>query len=244
MPHRAFTLDQLAGYLHVTRAEVERLVRETDIPHSARGGRLMFQRGEIDAWASQRILGMPGKRLNAYHETSMRGAREVFPDDALIPQLLTPAGIDLALASKTRASVLRDMVALADRTGHVLDRRELLTSIEEREALCPTALPGGLALLHARHHAQYRFDTSFIALGRTFQAVPFGAPDGHGTQVFFLIGCEDERIHLHTLARICLMAMRTKVVDRLFAAETADAAYQALLECEQEVLPKRSSPRD
>jgi excisionase family DNA binding protein len=237
MPHRAFTLEQLAEYLHISREAAERLVRETDIPHAQRGGRLVFQRGEIDAWASQRILGMPGKRLDAYHEQSMRGTREIFPDDALIPQLLAPGSIDLALTSKTRASVLRDLVKLGERTGHVLDPKELLASMEEREALGSTALPGGIALLHARHHAQYRFDTSFLALGRTVQAVPFGAPDGQPTQIFFLIGCEDERIHLHTLARLCLLAVKTKVIDRLFEVETADDAYDALVTAEQQVLP-------
>lgn len=243
MPHRAFTLDQLADYLHMPLAAAERLVRETDIPHALRGGRLVFQRGEIDAWASQRILGMPGKRLDAYHEQSMRGTREIFPDNALLPQLLAPGAIDLRLTSKTKASVLRDMVKLGERTGHVLDPRELLASMEAREALGSTALPGGLALLHARHHAEYRFDTSFLALGRTVQAVPFGAPDGQSTQLFFLIGCEDERIHLHTLARLCLLAMKTKAIDRLFEVETADEAYQALVDAEQQVLPGAKKPK-
>jgi excisionase family DNA binding protein len=243
MPHRAFTLEQLAAYLHISRDAAERLVRETDIPHAQRGGRLLFQRGEIDAWASQRILGMPDKRLDAYHEQSMRGTREIFPDDALIPQLLAPGSIDLALTSKTKASVLRDLVKLGERTGHVLDSKELLGSMQEREALGSTALPGGIALLHARHHAEYRFDTSFLALGRTVQAVPFGAPDGQPTQIFFLIGCEDERIHLHTLARLCLLAVKTKVIDRLFEVETADEAYDVLVTAEQQVLPGGRKPK-
>jgi len=237
MPHRAFTLEELADYLHLTPDDVERLVQDSDIPHTARGGRIVFQRGDIDAWASQRILGMPGKPLNAYHEKSMRGTREIFPDDALIPQLLAPGRIDLALPSKTRASVIRDMVALADKTGRVLDRRELLASIEAREALCSTALPGGIALLHGRHHADYRFEGSFIVLGRTVQAVPLSAPDGRPTQVFFLICCDDERIHLHTLARLCLMGLKTKMIEQLFQATDATAAYEGLVSAEREVLP-------
>lgn len=239
MPHRAFTIEELAEYLHLHVTDVERLLRETDIPFSDRGGRRVFQRAEIDAWASQRILGLPGKRLAAYHEQSMRGTREIFPDDALIPQLLVPAAIDVGMSSKTKASVLRDMVALADRTGRVFDPKELLTSVEQREALCSTALPGGLALLHVRHHAAYRFEGSFIAFGRTVQAVPFGSPDGHPTQLFFLVCCEDERIHLHTLARLAMMAMKTKLIDQLFAVEDATQAFDALVACEREVLPAR-----
>lgn len=237
MPHRTLGVEQLTAYLHLAPGDVERLLRESDIPHEVRGGRFVFQRGEIDAWASRRILESGDKRLTAYHAKSVRGTRQIFPELAMMPDLLERSHIDLALPSKTKASVLRDMVRLADATGRVLDARELLASIEQREQLCSTALPGGMALLHARQQAEYRFDGSFIVLGRTIQAVPFGAPDGRPTQVFFLIGCEDDRIHLHTLARLCLMAMKTDVLDRLRLADTKEAAYDALIESERTVLP-------
>jgi mannitol/fructose-specific phosphotransferase system IIA component (Ntr-type) len=237
MPHRTFTTEELIDYLHLGPGDVERLLRESDIPNEVRGGHMVFRRAAIDEWASKRILGLPGKGLDAYHKTSMRGTRGVFPGGALIPTLLPADYIDLGLASKTRASVIRDLVALAERTGRVLDPRELLASVRERETLCSTALPGGFALLHARHHAAYRFEGSFIVLGRTIQAVPFGAPDGRPTQVFFMICCGDDRIHLHTLARLCLIAQKTEVIAQLFDAADAGVAYEALVAAEKAVLP-------
>ena len=236
MPHRTLNTEQLTDYLHLVPGDVERLLRESDIPREVRGGRTVFRRAAIDEWTSQRILGLPGKRLDAYHEKSMRGTREVFPDGALIPTLLRVGDIDLELASKTRASVIRDLVALAERTGRVSDPRELVSSVQEREALCSTALPGGFALLHARHHTAYRFDGSFIVLGRTIQSVPFGALDGRPTRVFFLICCGDERIHLHTLARLCLIAQRTDSMAQLYDAADASEAFELLVTAESSVL--------
>lgn len=238
MPHRVFNVEELTAYLHLAPGDVEQLMRHSDLPHTQRGGRPVFRRSEIDAWASHRILSLPGERLDAYHEKSARGTREIFPDGALLPELLRPEYIDLALPSRTRASVIRDMVARAERTGRLLDPRELIQSIDEREALCSTALPGGFALLHARHHAEYRFEGSFIALGRSVQAVPFGAPDGRPTRLFFLICCQDDRIHLHTLARLCLLAMNTDAIAQLLDAPDAPAAYNLLVEAERSVLPK------
>lgn len=238
MPHRTLSPEELAGYLHVTKADVERFLRETDIPHEVRGGRTVFRRAEIDEWASNRILHLPGKRLDAYHTKSLPAARAAFPSAALIPELLQTDYIDLELPSKTQSSVIRDMVALADKTGHVMDARELATSVKEREALCSTALPGGLALLHARHLAPYRFDGSFIVLGRTIQAVHYGAPDGRPTRLFFLICCQDDRIHLHTLARLCLLAMKTDIVTELLTAEDPHRAFEALVLAEHSVLPE------
>ena len=115
------------------------------MPCTLRGGRMLFQREEIDAWASQRLLRLPGQSLDWYHRKTMQGTRELFPRGALIPVLLQPGYIDLALPAKTRSSVIRDMVGLAERTGRVFDPRELLDSVQSREALCSTALPGGLA---------------------------------------------------------------------------------------------------
>lgn len=236
MPHRMLTADQLTAYLHLAPGDVDRLMRETDIPFAKRGGRVVFQRSEIDAWASKRILGMTSKRLDVYHAKSAQATREIFPHLALIPELLAPAYIRVALTSKTRASVIRDMVALADHTGRVLDACELLSSVEQRESLCSTALPGGLALLHARHYAAYRFEGSFIVLGRTIQPVPFSAPDGRPTQVFFLVCCDDDRIHLHALARLCMLAHKTNIIGTLREATDPTAAYDALVAAEASIL--------
>lgn len=237
MPHRTLTIDELADYLHVARRHVEKLIKNGDLPVTMRGGRMLFQREEIDAWASQRLLRLPGQSLDWYHKQTMQGTRQLFPRAALIPVLLQTEYIDLAVPAKTRASVIRDLIGLADRTGRVFDPRELRDSVEAREALCSTALPGGLALLHARRHQAFRFEGSFIVLGRTIQAIPFGAPDGKASRLFFLVCCQDERIHLHTLARLCLLALKTKILAELLVAPDAATAYEALVEAEKIVLP-------
>jgi mannitol/fructose-specific phosphotransferase system IIA component (Ntr-type) len=236
MPYRTFDLSEAAEYLHLTRNEVEQLMKTSDIPCERRGGRVVFLRGELDAWASQRILGLPPKRLADYHQKSTRDTRSVFDQDALIPELLQPGFINAALTSRTRKSVICDLVAFAEKTGRILDPVELLASVEAREELCSTALPGGLALLHCRDHRPYRFEGSFIVVGRTVQAIHFGSPDGQPTWLFILVCCQDERIHLHTLARLCLVAHKTDVIARLYAAPDAAAMYATLLAAEETVL--------
>jgi PTS system nitrogen regulatory IIA component len=236
MPHRILTIDEVADYLNLSRADIERLVKFDGMPHSPRGDRVVFLRSEVDAWASQRILGFSPKPLAEYHQKSTRGTHAALHQDALMPGMLRPQFIAPALASKTKKSVLRDMVTLADRTGLVTDARELLTSVEEREELCSTALPGGLALLHARFHHPYRFDSSFMVVGRTIQEIHFGAPDGRPSRLFFLICCQEDRLHLHTLARLCLMAQKTDLIARLLEANDAQIMYDVLVDAEQTVL--------
>lgn len=236
MPHRSLSLDQVATYLHLCREDVERLLKTADMPHTLRGGRPMFQRGEIDAWASRRILGMPDRRLTAFHEKTLPALRRIREEDALMPELVSTNQVDLSLSSRTKSSVIRDMVDFAGRTGRVSDTKALLASVLAREELCSTALPGGMALLHARHQEEFQYEGSFLLLGRTVQTIPFGAPDGGYTRLFFLLCCQDDRLHLHTLARLCLMAQKTDLLAQLWHAPDADSACAILSACEQTAL--------
>jgi nitrogen PTS system EIIA component len=247
MPYRTFGADEVARYLHLSRADLDRLVKDQDIPFEKHGERVVFRKVEIDAWASQRILGLQGRPLAEYHQKSSNGARQMLAHEAIMPQMVQPEFIDPALPAKTKASVLRKMAALAEKTGRVCDPEALQLGLDAREELCSTGLPGGLALLHARNPESYLFETSFLVLGRTVQQIPFGAPDGQPTNLFFLIGCPDDHMHLHTLARLCLMAQKTDMLVDLRQAVDATAMCEHLIAAEQTVLenhrlPAESSP--
>jgi len=239
MPYRTFGTEEVARYLHLSRADIEGLVASRDIPFERHGGRLVFRKVAIDAWASQRILGLEGRGLAEYHQKSSRGAQQIVPQEAIMPEMICAEFIESALTAKTKASVLRQMAALAGSTGRVYDEQALLEGLKAREDLCSTGIPGGLALLHSRDRESYLFETAFVALGRTVQQIPFGAPDGRATDLFFLIGCPDERMHLHTLARLCLMAQKTSMLIELRQAADAASQYECILAAERAVLASR-----
>jgi nitrogen PTS system EIIA component len=239
MPYRTFGIDEVARYLHLSRADVERLVKDQDIPFEKHGGRLVFRKVEIDAWASPRILGLEGRPLAEYHQQTSKDTREIVPGEAIMPERVRPEFMEPALPAKTKASVLREMAAVAERTGRVCDPQALLKSLQAREELCSTGIPGGLALLHTRNPEPYLFEAPFIALGRTIQQIPFGAPDGQPTNLFFLIASADERMHLHTLARLCLMAQKTDLLADLRQVPDAGAMCDCILAAEQTVLACR-----
>lgn len=236
MPYRTLGIEEVARYLHLKRPDVERLVKNQDIPFERHGDRLLFRKVAIDAWASPRILGLESQRLSDYHQQTSCDTREIFAHAAILPDLIQPEFIAPALRAKTKASVLREMVALAEETERVWDAPGLLAGLEAREALCSTGLPGGVALLHTRQPESYLFESLFIVLGRTVQNIPFGAPDGRPTNLFFLIACPDERLHLHTLARLCLMAQETDLLTGLREAAEAEAMHRCILDSEAAVL--------
>lgn len=236
MPHRFLSMDETAAYLHLAKHDLEILIKRSEIPFDRQGTRIIFQKRQIDAWASQRILGMRGKRLAEYHKTSSFRHHDLSPNHALMPEFITPDRIAPCLPSRTKPSALRDMIAMAEKTELLYDPVDLLTALREREEMCSTALDGGMALLHPRHHEPYMFMDSFIVLGRTTQPIPAGAPDGKPTDIFFLVCCQDDRTHLHTLARLCSMALSTGMLAALRSAGSAEEMYEAIIRAEQEAI--------
>jgi excisionase family DNA binding protein len=236
MPYRLLSLEAVAEYLHLSTADIEQRVKDGEIPFEKRGNRIVFHKTDIDAWASQRILGSTSRQLADYHTETTRFTRKILPQEAILPEMLQAGAIASAMSSKTKASVLRDLVALAEKTGHLNDPKMLLASLEGREELCSTAVPGGFALPHPRAHEPYLFETSFIVVGRPIQEIHFGSPDGQPTCLFFLVCCQDERLHLHTLARLCLIAMKTKILEQLRDAPDAQTMRDSLIAAEQAIL--------
>ncbi len=241
MPFHLLDLEGVANYLHLTPADIEQRVKHGEIPFEKRGDRIVFRKAEIDAWASQRILGSTGQQLADYHTETTRFTRKILPQATLLPEMLEAGAIASAMSSKTKASVLRDLVALAEKTGRLNDPKTLLTSLEAREDLCSTAMPGGFALPHPRSHDPYLFETSFIVVGRPVQEIHFGAPDGQPTHLFFLLCCQDDRLHLHTLARLCLIVQKTRLLDQVREAPDAETMRNAIIAAEEEILAGRKT---
>jgi mannitol/fructose-specific phosphotransferase system IIA component (Ntr-type) len=222
--------------LHLTPDDVAQRVKRHEIPHEKRGRRVVFSKEDIDLWASQRLLRLPDERLTEYHRKSTLDTQAILPRQALLPERILPGFIAPALAAKTKSSVLHELAALAETTGRLNNPHELVASLEAREALCSTGMPGGFALPHPRVPEPYLFEKSFIVLGRTVQDIFFGAPDAQPTNLFFLICCQDDRLHLHVLARICLMAHKTAILDQLRQSPDAPSMHAALLAAEEEAL--------
>lgn len=240
MPHRTLTLHELADYLHLGEGDIRLLVKRHEIPYRQQGADYVFPSNEIDRWASQRLLGMPDKEMTAFHKRSTTNVHDLSERHALIPDLMQPNYILPALEGKSKAKVIRNMVDLATSTDKVWDEEALLRGVEAREELFSTGMPCGAALLHPSHHEPYMFEDSFVVLGRSCQPILFGAPGGAYTRFFFLICSQDDRIHLHLLARISMICRGTEVLDHMMDAESSGEMYDLLVAAESAMIAAHS----
>ncbi len=236
MPHRTLNLQQAARLIRVTERELKHLVLRDEIPFQRRGEDFVFEKRLLHDWCQRRIMGLPKKHLVEHHRDAVADRTREASQDALVPLLFRPEWMLPGLASRTRPAVLRDMVALARSTGLLYDDVAFLRELEDRESVASTAVDGGVAFLHTRFHDPYHASDSFVVLGRAQQHIFFGAQDGTETDLFFLLYCTDDALHLHTLARLCMLAHDSDLLTNLRAAEDGVEMYRILDEAERNLL--------
>jgi PTS system nitrogen regulatory IIA component len=107
--------------------------------------------------------------------------------------------------------------------------------VRERENLHPTALDNGVALLHSRRPLSNILGEPLLAIGRTYQGMPFGNARGSLTDIFFLICSVDDRGHLRLLARLSRMLADETTMDGIRDAESSGELLDWMRKREEEL---------
>src|SRR5690606_1725881 len=117
------------------------------------------------------------------------------------------------------------------------DKPWFVGALVEREALASTAMEGGVAFLHTRSRDTERVSRPFVIVGRSYDGVQFGAPDGKPTFLFFLLGLKYDKLHLPILGRLArIMTRHPQAVARLRASTSAGKMRMNLLALDAEAL--------
>lgn len=227
MSYRTFSIEELARHIGMDAREVKRLADAGAIPGQLVGGQWRFHAAALLDWLQGGI-----HQLDERHIRNLEQAMSDGRSDRVLSTLIPPTGIELNLHARSKSSALRELVALADRTGLLYDRPGLIEALLERESLGSTALPAGLALPHPRRPMPYATAAPLVCVARVVAGVPFGAPDGRLTDLFVLICNHDERHHLQVLARVAL-TFQPDVADVIRAAESANEVLETIIEAEE-----------
>ena len=228
-------LKNAAAVAHIEPNELKHAAQRGEIDASVRSGDWYFRRCDIDEWMQRRILSVREHELRRCHKSMYEEHRSLgLSGTHTVSALLREECIDLSIAAKAKAGLLRDMTDLAVRGGLVYDGEALYRELVAREEAASTATGEGAAFLHPRRHDPYLFEESFIAYGRCDREIFFGAPDGAGTRHFFLICATDRDLHLHILARLAVLAHGAALIDSLAAAQTAQEVLSAVRSAEAE----------
>ncbi|HYU17024.1 MAG TPA: PTS sugar transporter subunit IIA, partial [Candidatus Acidoferrum sp.] len=185
---RLLTLAELANYLHMGQKTVLRLAEAKQIPGRLIDREWRFRRAAIDGWLAS--------------QTEDEGQRfEDVPDGMHLPlgDLLPESAIIHDMRARDPLGAIEELAARAYASKWLNDKPWFVGAVVEREVLASTAMEGGVAFLHTRAREADRISRPFIVVGRTYDGIEFGAPDGKPTYLFFLLGLKCDRLHLPLL---------------------------------------------
>jgi len=233
MPYADFDPESLAAYLHLAPQQVLKMAERGSVPGRKIGGQWKFSQAEIHHWLEERIGAGDDAEIAQVQGLLDKAAEQKEPATVRISELLLPEAIAIPLDARTRSSVIKSMVELAAKTGHLWDAAEMAEAVEAREKLHPTALDSGVALLHPRRPLGQILAQPLLALGRTQRGIPFGSERGQLTDLFFLICSVDDSQHLRTLTRLSRLISTAGFLEELRAADSAEQALSAVRKFER-----------
>ena len=237
MTSEDFDLDRLAVYLHLTPAQVARMADRSRLPGRKISGQWRFSQAEIHHWLEERIGASDEEALVKVEGVLKQSEHPVENESIFLTELLPITAIALPLTSRTRHSVIHDMVDLAGETGLLWDTEKMEVAVRMREKLHPTALDNGVALLHPRRPLPSILADPILALGRTHQGIPFGGGRGSLTDLFFLICSIDDRGHLRVLARLSRLIADADFLATLRRIESPLEAHELIQKFEEGLGP-------
>lgn len=177
------------------------LVRGEKIPGKQFDQEWRFSRSELISWLEQKIRTLDHTRVVELENRISPALREPDEHDPVTLQL-SKSGIRFDVDVADKDELLKKLVDFAFETGATDKPDALLEALFEREALCSTAMSGGVAICHPRQRDAGLVRKPFVRLIRTSSEIPFGAEDQQATRLFFLLVEADDRGHLKSLARL------------------------------------------
>src|SRR5262245_65938820 len=144
---------------------------------------------------------------------------DLVPDQAII----------INLRARMPVGVIEELAARAYTNGWLSDKPWFVGAVVERESLASTAMEGGVAFLHTRAKDKGKIGRPFMVVGRSWEGIMFGAPDGNPTYLFFLLGLKYDRLHLPILGRLARALRNPATIAKLRAMSSPDQIRALLL---------------
>jgi excisionase family DNA binding protein len=212
------TMQELAVYLHLDEATVSKLVTAGKIPSLQVDRQWRFKRSVVDAWIEEQLVG-EDENFADVPDGMKLPLEDLLPDQAIITNL----------RQRTPVGVIEELAARAYTNGWLSDKPWFVGAVVERESLASTAMEGGVAFLHTRAKDKGKIARPFVVVGRSWEGIAFGAPDGNPTYLFFLLGLKYDRLHLPILGRLARALRNPATIAKLRSLSSPDQIRALLL---------------
>lgn len=212
------SVQQLALYLHLDEGTVGKLVAAGKLPGLLIDRQWRFKKVAIDEWIEEQLVG-EDESFADIPDGAKLPMEDLLPDQAIIP----------TLRAKTALGVIEELAGRAYTNNWLADKPWFVGAVVERESLSSTAMEGGVAFLHTRAKDKGKISRPFLVVGRSWEGIPFDAPDGNPTYLFFLMGLKYDRLHLPILGRLARALRVPATIAKIRALSSPDQIRALLL---------------
>lgn len=142
-----------------------------------------------------------------------------------IKEILSKETIAIGISANSKEELLVKMVDLADKSGKIPNKAQVLQSVIEREKIMSTGIGKNVGLPHAKTNS---IESPIGALAILKPAMDFDALDGELINIcFLLLGKENNvGVHLRLLSKISRYLNNDDFRTKLNSAETAEEVFQ------------------
>jgi len=194
-------------------------IRQNDLTNAAACSVLRLQTPRVETHQAMRTSNTPAKKVK-------------------IEDLLEPSCLQAAMPKQKKDALFETFAQSFAMAIPELQASDILTELLNRERSQNTAVGHGVALPHATIAGAKK---THLGIFITESPVDYDSPDGDGVQFFFAtIGPPSERqTHLHLLAMVSGMALKTNLLETLREAKTSDDIQDAVLLAQEQLGSKK-----
>ncbi len=147
----------------------------------------------------------------------------------VLSDILTLRRVKVPLAASDKHGAIRELIDLLAAEDEASDAEAALQAVLTREQFRSTGIGGGLALPHGKTAAVKR---CVVALGKPATAMDFASADGQAVRLVALVlsPLDDTQTAIGVLAELTSLVADPTVAAKLYAADTAQALYEAITE--------------
>ncbi|MDO5566801.1 MAG: PTS sugar transporter subunit IIA [Planctomycetia bacterium] len=231
-----YTLAELARLLHKTEKEVLRDMEKGLLEGRKTRDQWIFSLKNVVNYITNNIIDVhvADKELRDLIARTAEHARQ--EQAFFLKDLLSYDLAQVPLIARSSEAVIRDMTQNAANSGRLWDLDRMRDAIREREQLCSTAMPNGVAILHSRYRMPGNISESFVALAVLPAPIAFGGGFNRLTDIFFFVCCSDDSIHLRALAKLARIMGRPGFLDALRETTSGAEAVDLIARTESELI--------
>ncbi len=130
---------------------------------------------------------------------------------------------------KDKQALFEGLVNLVYNNDYILNRKQFLEALQEREKVSNTELIPGVAFPHARSEAVARL---FLSIVICKDGVDYGNPEMGPARIVFFFGCTpaDIKQYLQMLAKSSRVLRKKEVTEKLLQCKTPEEVVDLLIE--------------